>query len=37
MRRHPTPLRVYRPEEYDFYQVLRQKFQHGYLYGVDDA
>jgi NAD+ kinase len=26
---------IYRPENYDFYQVLRQKFQHGYVYGED--
>jgi NAD+ kinase len=26
---------IYRPERYDFYQVLRQKFQHGYVYGED--
>ena len=30
-------LRVCRPEDYDFYTVLRQKFQHGYVYGGDDA
>jgi NAD+ kinase len=29
----PHPLRVYRPPGYDFYAVLREKFQHGYLYG----
>ncbi|MCH7472788.1 NAD(+)/NADH kinase [bacterium] len=34
---HRDHLRVYRPAEYDFYQVLRQKFQHGYVYGGDDA
>jgi len=28
-------LKIYRPERYDFYQVLRQKFQHGYVYGED--
>lgn len=27
------PLRVYRPAGYDFYAVLREKFQHGYVYG----
>lgn len=27
------PLRVYRPADYDFYAVLREKFQHGYVYG----
>lgn len=27
------PLRVYRPVDYDFYAVLREKFQHGYVYG----
>jgi len=37
VRTHTTPLRVYRPEQYDFFLVLRQKFQHGYLYGVEDA
>jgi NAD+ kinase len=26
-------LRVYGPEEHDFYEVLRQKFQHGYVFG----
>jgi NAD+ kinase len=26
-------LMVYRPADYDFYAVLREKFQHGYLYG----
>ena len=26
-------LKVFRPEKADFYEVLRQKFQHGYLYG----
>ncbi len=34
---HPDSLRVYRPKEYDFYQVLRTKFQHGYLYEGNDA
>lgn len=29
-------LKIYRPHRYDFYQVLRQKFQHGYVYD-DDA
>jgi NAD+ kinase len=37
VRSHPDSLRVYRPSDYDFYQVLRQKFQHGYLYGASDA
>jgi NAD+ kinase len=27
------PLQVYRPAAYDFYAVLREKFQHGYVYG----
>lgn len=26
---------IYRPERYDFYEVLRQKFQHGYVYGEE--
>jgi NAD+ kinase len=30
-------LKIYRPERYDFYQVLRHKFQHGYVYGEDQA
>jgi NAD+ kinase len=34
---HPDSLRVYRPRDYDFYQVLRTKFQHGYLYEGNDA
>jgi NAD+ kinase len=29
----PHPLKVYRPHAYDFYAVLREKFQHGYIYG----
>lgn len=33
----PDTLKVYRPAEHDFYNVLRQKFQHGYVYGADDA
>jgi NAD+ kinase len=28
-----APLLVYRPAGYDFYAVLREKFQHGYMYG----
>jgi NAD+ kinase len=27
-----TRLKLYRPESYNFYQVLRRKFQHGYVY-----
>jgi NAD+ kinase len=30
-------LRVYTPSNYDFYQVLRQKFQHGYVYGDEEG
>ena len=33
----PDALKVYRPTDYDFYHVLRQKFQHGYLYGGGDG
>jgi NAD+ kinase len=33
----PDRLKFYRPAEYDFYEVLRQKFQHGYVYGAEDA
>jgi NAD+ kinase len=33
----PDALKVYRPAEYDFYHVLRQKFQYGYLYGGSDG
>jgi NAD+ kinase len=33
----PDSLRVYRPAEHDFYNVLRLKFQHGYIYGGDHA
>jgi NAD+ kinase len=33
IRTHPRPLRMYTPPEYDFYSVLRQKFQHGYVFG----
>jgi NAD+ kinase len=29
-------LKVYTPANYDFYQVLRQKFQHGYVYGDEE-
>lgn len=28
-------LKIYRPTEYDFYEVLQRKFQHGYVYGKD--
>lgn len=31
-----TALKLYRPESYDFFEVLRQKFQHGYVYGDSD-
>ena len=30
-------LKIYKPHEDDFYEVLREKFQHGYLYGGEDA
>lgn len=30
-------LQIYTPSSYDFYQVLRQKFQHGYVYGDEEA
>ncbi len=30
-------LHVYNPEGHDFFEVLRQKFQHGYVYGESDA
>jgi hypothetical protein len=30
-------LKVYTPATYDFYQVLRQKFQHGYVYGDEEG
>jgi NAD+ kinase len=33
---HPTRLSIYSPVEYDFYDVLRQKFQHGYMFGGGD-
>jgi len=33
---YETRLRLYRPQSYDFYQVLRQKFQHGYVYEGSD-
>lgn len=33
IRTHARPLRMYTPPEYDFYSVLRQKFQHGYVFG----
>lgn len=29
-------LKVFRPAEYDFFAVLREKFQHGYVYGGED-
>jgi NAD+ kinase len=28
-------LKIYRPKEYDFYEMLQRKFQHGYVYGKD--
>jgi NAD+ kinase len=33
VRNHARALRMYTPPEYDFYSVLRQKFQHGYVFG----
>ena len=30
-------LRIYKPHDDDFYEILREKFQHGYLYGGGDA
>lgn len=30
-------LKVYMPEQADFYRVLREKFQHGYVYGEENA
>jgi NAD+ kinase len=30
-------LKIYKPHDDDFYEVLREKFQHGYLYGGEDA
>jgi len=33
IRTHEKTLRMYTPPEYDFYSVLRQKFQHGYMFG----
>ena len=30
-------LKIYKPNDDDFYEVLREKFQHGYLYGGEDA
>ncbi|MCB1216025.1 NAD(+)/NADH kinase [bacterium] len=30
-------LKVFKPHDEDFYEVLREKFQHGYLYGGEDA
>ena len=30
-------LHVYSPDGHDFFEVLRQKFQHGYVYGESDA
>ena len=33
IRTHARPLRMYTPADYDFYSVLRQKFQHGYVFG----
>ena len=35
VKSYPQRLRVYGPEEHDFYEVLRQKFQHGYVFGDD--
>jgi NAD+ kinase len=36
VRTCPRRLRIYTPPEYDFYSVLRQKFQHGYMFGETD-
>ena len=33
---HNGKLKVYRPEGYDFFEVLRQKLQHGYIFGAND-
>jgi NAD+ kinase len=33
IRNYSRALRMYTPPEYDFYSVLRQKFQHGYVFG----
>ena len=30
-------LKLYRPERYDFYEVLREKFQHGYVFKDEDV
>jgi NAD+ kinase len=35
--RHPKRLHMYSSTEHDFFGVLRQKFQHGYVYGGADA
>ena len=33
---HNGKLEVYRPEGYDFFEVLRQKLQHWYIFGAND-
>jgi len=33
---HDVSLQLYRPTEYNFFEVLREKFQHGYIYGGED-
>ena len=33
---HDVSLKLYRPAEYDFFEVLREKFQFGYVYGGSD-
>lgn len=37
VKAHTNRLEVYRPEDQEFYSVLRNKFQHGFLYGNNDA
>lgn len=34
---HDRRLKMYKPHDEDFYEVLREKFQHGYLYGGEDV
>jgi len=34
---YDSRLKIYKPHADDFYEVLRDKFQHGYLYGGEDA
>jgi NAD+ kinase len=33
----PDGFKFCRPESYDFFRVLRDRFQHGYVYGANDA